>query len=280
MAKANVKPIQKTKTNVPVPVKQKTDASVPAHITRAAEEYSGAGVSYRAEDNIVPLIYLLQANSPPAMRGHDRYVEGASAGCIWLRNAPPEIAVIDGDVGYAFQPCNFRTDWIEWLPDRAGFVTRHESRPAEARQKDVEGDDGNVRKSWVMPSGNLVVETRQISGFVHGVLDEPIPYTIPLYGTGHSVAKQWNTTMRDWRVGGKCPPIWAHLFRLTTKLNTKNNNSWYQYSVTHEGYVESAEDLERGRILNEAFVSGEKRSADMENLGDGQVIDGTAGDDM
>lgn len=274
------------RAQVPARPQQKTvatreDSDAPAHIVQAAQEYEGAGISHRAEDNIVPLIYLLQVNSPPAMRGHERYIKGAEGGDIWLRNAPPEIAIVKGEDGILFQPCNMKVSWIEWMPDRGGFVARHDERPEAAVLTDVESDDGTMRKRWQMPSGNAVVETREFSGFVHGVSDAPLPYTIPLSSTGHTVGKAWNTTMRDWRVGGRCPPMWSHLFRLTTKMFTKNNNSWYQYSVEHEGFVPTAEDLERGRVLHEAFASGEKRSADVENLdGTGTVIDGSGDDNI
>lgn len=271
------------KPNARTPVRAAPARPVAVRKTSAVEDlaaqYEGLGISNRAEDNIVPLIYLLQSNSPTAMKGHERYVKGAEAGDIWLRNAQPDIAVIKSEEGLLFQPCHLEVSWIEWLPDRGGLVARHATRPAEAELRDVEGDDGSIRKRWKMGDNDLN-ETREFAGFVHGVLEEPMPYTIPLSSTGLTIGKQWNTTMRDWREtrpdGSKWhPPMFYHLFRLTTKLITKNNNSWYQYVVEREDKVSDPADIERGFALHQAFEKGEKRSADEENLGDG-VIDGDA----
>jgi hypothetical protein len=57
-------------------------AGLPASVAAAAAAHAGKGISDRMEDNIVPLIYLLQANSKVALKGHERYVEGATGGAI------------------------------------------------------------------------------------------------------------------------------------------------------------------------------------------------------
>jgi hypothetical protein len=152
------------------------------------------------------------------------------------------------------------------MPDRGGFVARHQFRPEAATLEDQEAEDGSVRKVWTMPNGNTVNESREYSGFVHREGFDPSPYTIPLSGSGHSVGKAWMTSMRRERLpDGQRAPLFANLYRLRTKLRTKNDWSWYQFDITKEGPVTSVEDIRNGAELYKAFEAGTKRSANIED---------------
>ena len=84
---------------------------------------TGLGLSTRAEDNLVPFIKLLQKGSPEVNKNEDAYIEGAEAGAILLRN--PDV-VVSGDDGIIFQPCHHSVMWVEWHPDRGGFVASYD----------------------------------------------------------------------------------------------------------------------------------------------------------
>lgn len=236
---------------------------LPADVQAALLEDGDAGLSHRIEDNVVPLVYLLQANSKAALKGHDKYVPGAEGGSIWLRNEAPGESIIDGEEGMVFLPCHMSTCWIEWMPDRGGFVARHPERPESARLVDRESDDGRIRKTWEMPNGNTVNESREYSGFVSkdGTL---LPYTIPLSGSGHQVGKNWMTNLRNQKWNGNPLPIYAYYWRLKTKLRTKGENSWYQYDITREKPVGSMAERDLAKSLLKAFKAGQKTSAAIE----------------
>lgn len=252
-------------TNGKTEVVKKED-QLPADVAAAMDESAGVGISRKMEDNVVPLVYLLQANSKVALKGHDKYVEGAEGGSIWLRNEEVGQSLIDGEEGMVFLPCFFTKCWIEWMPDRGGFVARHAERPAAAALEDVEGDDGRIRKVWKMPSGNTVNESREFSGFV--VRDgRMLPYTIPLSGSGHMVGRNWMTALGNLKTpSGKDAPIWANYWRLRTKLRTVGENSWYQFEITKEGTIKSMSEFTIAKALHDAFASNEKRSAAMEDV--------------
>ena len=258
----------------------KDQLPVEAGVLDALDQRAGEGVSRKMEDNVVPLVYLLQANSKVALKGHDKYVEGAEGGSIWLRNAEASESLIDGDQGMEFLPCYFTKCWIEWMPDRGGFVARHVDRPATATLEDVEGDDGRIRKAWKMPNGNTVNESREFSGFVKkdGKL---LPYTIPLSGSGHMVGRNWMTALGNLRTpSGKEAPIWAYYWRLRTKLRTVGENSWYQFEITKEGMIKTMEEIKLAEALHDAFASGEKVSDKMEDTdGSGAPASGSEVDD-
>lgn len=243
----------------------------------AAAKYAGKGISDRQEDNVVPLVYLLQSNSPQTQRGNEKAIKGATGGCIWLRNSPDGQNLFEGEEGMVFQPCHFSVCWIEWQPNRGGFVARHSARPEAAELKDVERDDGTVGKRWEMPSGNVVAESREYAGFVYGDEDDRSsdkPYTIPFGGTNLTVAKQWMTQMRDEKLpSGDRAPLFANKFSIKTKLRTRGKFNWFVYEIDKIGPVESVEEIERGNSLADAFSTGVKQSAAHEEAGTSSDVD-------
>lgn len=246
-------------------------AAVPDFLREAAAEDAGKGTSQLAADNLVPLIYVLQSNSPQAQKRNPAYIEGAEAGHIWLRNSSH--GTIDGEEGILFQPCYFTADWVEWLPARGGYAGRHDGGPDEppahlnAVEKEIE-EDGNVKKRWVLPNGNVVVYTRYHIGYVIFEDGSALPYVIPLSSTGHTVSRGWMTMMNTKKVaGGKVAPSWSCLYRLRTKFKSNAHGEWFTFDVSDEGWVQSLEDYERGRSLNASFESGEKKIDEPEDVG-------------
>src|SRR5208282_3781755 len=105
-----VAPVE-NKNTLPAEV-QETDALL--------QQYAGAGTSASPEHNTIPLIYVLQANSPQVAKRNPLYIEEAEAGDFWLRNAANPI--VKGDKGLTFQPCHLIWAFTEWKPEREGFV--------------------------------------------------------------------------------------------------------------------------------------------------------------
>ncbi len=233
--------------------------ALPAALAGRMSEASGKGVSTAQEDNLVPLIYVLQDNSPQCRKKDPAYIEGAEAGKIWLRNAA---APFSDEIW--FQPCFFAKEWVEWIPRAkgGGIVGRHAECPKNAELVEIT-EDGNVKEVMRLPNGNEVVETRYHSGFVIRKGQPPLPYTIPLKSTGHSVSKAWMFMMNSKLLpDGKKAPSFACVYKLKTVYKTKNNNSWYMFEINDADtqWVSSVEDFERGLALHEAFATGEKKS--------------------
>ena len=81
-------------------------AGLPAHLAGLVEADAGKGVSTASEDNIIPLVYLLQPLSPQCMRGNADQIEGAQPGDIWLRGSAVQ-EIVSGEKGIVVQPCDF-----------------------------------------------------------------------------------------------------------------------------------------------------------------------------
>jgi hypothetical protein len=230
------------------------------------------GVSRAAEDNLVPLIYVLQAQSPQVNRRNPAYIEGAEAGSIWLRDA--DAPIIPGDDGVLFQPCYFDHDVVEWVPrdSGGGLVARHQFEKfstgrAETMDELVERlgakperrDDKNPNRiDYILPNGNELIETRYHAGFaIHG--DSVMPYVIPLSGSGHSVSKRWMFKMstivvpvlqqeiEQARAAGEPLPVpqplpsYACYYRLRTRLRSNASGEWFVLDPVRERMVEGLE---------------------------------------
>lgn len=239
-------------------------AGPPAALADKLKVDAGKGVSTAQDDNQVPLIYVLQPLSPQVDKRDPRYIDGAEAGDIWLRNAPDPI--VKGETGILFQPCSFWHDVGEWIPrdDGGGFVARHKVLPGNA-VKTVDPKNPALVK-YRTPDGNELVETRNHAGYVV-TEDGPIPYVLPLTSTGHSVSRSWMFMMNSQRgPDGAKPPSWACVYRLKTIQKKNKKGAWFVLVAENAGdhgqtrWVDTVEDYERGSALYEAFASGQKQA--------------------
>lgn len=279
MAKAAVKDKAPAKVAEPEVKKQEVVTTraegvntPPAHLAAQLAESTGRGVSTARDDNVIPLIYVLQKSSPVTDERSDDYVEGAKAGELWVRGTD---RVIKGVDGLLIQPCVFLKCWIEWGPKRGdGFKGRHADRPGDAAEKELPNEKGELQFHWVRANGNLVVETRE-----HYVLDEEgNAFVIPFTSTGHTVSRTWMALMNSFRDGrGKPYDSFARRYRLTTVRKEKAGNSWYVIKATDEGWVPTAEAYDRGRALYDAVMSGEKTADVPVDDGGDEGIGGTGG---
>jgi hypothetical protein len=245
----------------------KKEAGLPAGVSAKAAEASGRGVSSDQDDNLVPLVYVLQAQSPQCLKGHADRIDGAESGDIWLRN----LMVIKGEVGILVQPCYFTKDWVEWQPNRGGFAGRHDVRPVTAVEKPI--PQKKERTFWELPNGNEVKETRYHIVNIFLPDGSHAPFVIPLSGSGHSFSKQWMFLMNSMKLdNGAVAPSWSRMYRLTTKSRTNADGTWDMFEVADEGWVTTTEQYEIGDNLNDTFERGEKKIDNPQAEGDSDTI--------
>lgn len=231
------------------------------------EEYVGAGVSQAAEDNLIPIIRILQDGSPQCKKREEKYVEGAEAGMILDTSTQ---RVWDGEAGVLFQPCAFTKAWVEWIPriQGGGFVGQfpHDEPPPDMREEMQERDGRDVLVR-VRNNGHELQETR----YHFGILYEnggPRPVVIALTSSGHTVSRQWMVQMNQVKIPGtdKIAPSFARIYRLTTKLKKFTAGDAFIFNPQDEGWV-SQEQLAAGSALHDSVMSGAKmadHSADVE----------------
>lgn len=258
--------------NEVAPTKKSTAVAVDnTDIMAAMAGDAGAGVSTASEDNIVPLLYVLQAQSPQAIKGNKaEYVAGAEGGDLWLRGTKTIFKGGDGD-GVLAQPCHFSKVWIEWQPNRGGFVARHKERPKVAEQKALDPNKPD-RMTWVMPNGNTVAETRE---HVVRLFDDELNFicavVAPFTGSNHGASRAWMGLMNDKTVPGPdgkkvTAPSYGFLYRMRTVFRTNDDGDWYMYSIGDAGeegqrmMVPSMDEYEAGQKIFKDFNAGALRA--------------------
>lgn len=252
---------------------EEDNKNLPAELFDVALEDAGKGISTAQEDNMVPLVYVLQALSPQCNRRNGAYVEGAEPGAIFLKNAPSP--VINGEEGILFQPCAFFKKWVEWVPRESGggIVASHDSLPGDAKKVTDAKNPAKIR--YVRDNGNDLIETRYHAGFVLTKDNGPLPYVIPMTSSGHTVSRNWMFMMGSKQLSGKRMPSWASLYKLTTVERSNAAGTWFQFKVTDAGWVNTRDEYERGKKLFEAFEAGEKNVST-----DQDAVDESASDVM
>lgn len=280
-------------------------AQVPAEAGSVDElmQDAGKGVSSLSRDNIIPMIYVLQPLSPQVQeRDKDRFIEGAKAGMLWLRNSP--VPLVSGDDGMAFQPVHFRREVVEWIPRDlgGGFVARYpfktpdESLEELARRMNwrMEPSENKRRPPTYHNGDNELREMRYHSGYVHGgflgLSDHAglvLPFVLPFGGTGHQVSRGWMTSINQHtfaevaaalgqpnkpEYGQRIAPAASRLYKLTTKWRKNASGEWAQIYVEDSlgwvtGYPRDLAAYRRGIALHDAIERGDKEFERPEQAG-------------
>lgn len=247
---------------------------------------SGKGVSTDQADNQIPLVYVLQAQSPQVLNRNPQQIEGAAGGDIWLRNAPNPI--VKGEEGMEVIPVHFSKDVVEWRQrdSGGGFVARHDFQAGEdivkiaARLGATATPDPKspMRIMYLMPNGNELIETRYHTVYVIRDDDQLVPFVIPLSSTGHTFSRRWMFKMNNHQLpGGRGPSAsFNYVYRIKTVPMSNASGEWYAYQeddgviiTTRLGtQIEDPAErkayligvLEQCNNLHDAFASGVKQA--------------------
>lgn len=234
---------------------QTTEQALSQELLDITEQDAGLGVSFKAEDQLLPLIYVLQNGSPVVDKRGDSYVPGAEPGHFWLRNAVNPIR--NGEEGIIAIPTEMVRTWIEWLPNRGGFVARHDTTPSDAVMRSIRGDDGRERQMQVRSeSGNILQDTREFYLLVDGQ-----PYVLPCTSTKHTFARAWNTLFHQFLhpKTGNVMPAFSRKYRLTTVPVSNALGKWFGLKYEDLGSV-TLHEYNAAKAFYYAVRKGEKKA--------------------
>lgn len=235
---------------------QETANQLPEGLGGFLQEHLGEGISTAAEDKLIPLIYVLQQNSPQVNSRDPNYVPGAKAGDFWLRGTNK---FWDGSRGLPFQSCHWMKNFVEWIPRDAGggIVAQHDAMPADARE--VPSPKNPDKKVWVNAKGDHeYVETRYHAGYI---LDNEgaLAAVIPLSSTGNTVSRNWMNQMNSFKMGGQVLPSYSRGYLLTTVQKTNKSGTWFTIKVEDKGWL-PLDQVREGQKLYESFERGVTRA--------------------
>jgi len=169
-------------------------------------QYAGQGFEGQTrEDVMIPLLKLLQANSPEL-----ETAEGAKAGML-MNSVTGELST-----ELLIVPAMTQHLFVEWVPRASGGGYRG-VRPANDPAVEAARAQATEFGKYRLPNGNELGETF----YLYAVTEGGGMIVVPFRSTKIKVYKQWNTRLRMFTVtdaeGRKVnPPMFAHHVRVTS----------------------------------------------------------------
>lgn len=172
-------------------------------------------------DLLIPRYTILQDLSPQVKQNRSEYIEGAQVGMIYNTATGMlawEIEVI---------PAYYERRFIEWKPDRGGFVRDYGTDPSIKDQCTMD-EDGYTR--WT-PGGNILQET--MTFYVISISEGDLPAIIPMSSVFMKHGRKWNSIMTSYRLPetraqGK---LWSRSFMLTTAPQQNDKGDWHGWQI-------------------------------------------------
>jgi|DEB0MinimDraft_3_1074331.scaffolds.fasta_scaffold12490_2 hypothetical protein len=196
---------------------------------------AGLGTDQLDDQASMPLLNLIQQNSPQVNKQEEKYIEGASAGDIFFA---PTGRILEQPI--EFTPTAFRTVYVEWIPRAkgGGIVGIHPLTVVD----DPAYEQGRERKFDEWLGANQLKKTTYVLGLIK-VNNEITQAMLALSVTGQKVSRKLQGDIRKFRYDGDLadvpPAVFARSFKIT---------SIYEKNKDDEGYYNWK--LEEPRVLD------------------------------
>jgi len=179
-----------------------------------------------AQTMAIPFLKLAQDLTPQTKKTKDSYIEGLDPG-MFFNSATNENF---GD-RLQFIILKFERVYIEWQPNRGGFVGYHS--PANAERLAVEKEFGK----WKTEEGNDLQEYYTYYGLIVGREQEG-PVILSLTSSAIKTAKQLNRLMATHIMdnGQRARPYYL-VWDVEAEHKEKNENDWFVPKFKFAGYI-------------------------------------------
>lgn len=247
-------------------VQKRPEAEVPTSLLTQFDKEKGGGFENTSKDAYaVPFLKILQQMSPQVNEDDESsYVQGAKQGMFFNSVSAAlygkEVKVI---------PITYYREFIEWRPERGGFVRAHGADPAI-----LDRTTRNEKNQDVLPNGNIIQDCR-----CHVVLvaDDLVagPMILGLVSTGIRHSKKWMSLMRMIKTpNNQDAPMYSSVWKLWTVLNKNDDGSWYMIgdgnaqAFERVGWVN--EDQWHAALEAKALFDSGKARMDYEQMNEGR----------
>ena len=220
------------------------------------EEDAGAGFEgATAEAYAIPFLAILQSGSPQCKKSDGAYIKGAEEGMLF-NTVSQEL--LDGDKGAEVIPCYFKRSFTRWEDsDKGGF--RGELMPSDPQ---VLAGRTNGEGRLIDEEGNLLVDTRTHYVLVLDGKGGFTPAVVSMSSTQIKKSRNWMSKMNGIKMARTdgtqfTPPMFSHIYRLTTVPESNDKGSWFGWKVETVGKLENAELYHAAKEFRDAVKSGE-----------------------
>lgn len=200
-------------------------------------ETAGEGVDYETSELQIPFIRIMQAMSPQKKKNDISYIKGSEDGDIFNTVTGQ---LWKGEEGIKVIPCYQETKHLEFLkregPSGGGFVG------------ELPAGDPNILKTTrqgaeeTLPNGNELVKSDQHYCMVLNKDGSAQPAIVDMKKTQLKVSRRWKTQIAMQKIPDKngvmrTPALFSTIWHLKTVEETKDNKTWYNYTVEKVGLV-------------------------------------------
>lgn len=232
-----------------VAVKQETAIVLAGDFEQDAHSgFEGMG----QEDFALPFLRLLTNTSPEVGE-----VDGAMPGMII--NSVSN-ALYDGKKGLTVIPCAYVRQYIEWAPRGSGSGAPQAIYPATSDILSRTHREPGDNKDY-LDNGNYIENTA--NHYVMIVGDDGIPEAalITMKSTQLKKSRKWNSMMMSTKLMGAkgpyTPPMYSHLYRLTTQAESNDKGKWYGWEIEKIGPVTDRNIYMAAKAFAEQIGKGE-----------------------
>jgi hypothetical protein len=155
-------------------LKNTTEEPIDEAMLAELQADAGKGILPDPRFKILPIVRLLQSGSREVESRGPRYITNATPGDFVFRGAEREL--VRGEEGFVFWPICFHHVFVEWRPDRGGFVTMYPECPPTAKEVSQTNERGEKRIVTKLPNANIVEETVYCYGLDQYKLEWVIPF--------------------------------------------------------------------------------------------------------
>lgn len=208
-------------------------ASTELALANTFEDDASSGFDNMGQDDFaLPFLRLLTNTSPEVGE-----VEGALPGMVYNTVTGQ---LYDGKKGITVIPCAYVRQYIEWAPRGEGSGAPIAIYPATSDILSRTHREPGDNKDY-LDNGNYVENTAN-----HYVLivegNVPEPALITMKSTQLKKSRKWNSMMMSTKMIGKngafTPPMYSHLYRLTTQAESNDKGKWFGWEIERIGPVD------------------------------------------
>lgn len=182
-----------------------------------------------ATTSTIPFVKLMQTLSPEMKKKGAEYIEGAELG-MYVNGLTKEL------YGECLRviPVLFEPMYVEWKPNRGGFVARHTI--ADARKLTITEEFGK----WQTAEGNLLIETYMYYFLLPDHLEDGL-VAIALSSSSIKPAKMLNTlvTRKFFPNTAKQAPSFVQVYNMKSVELSNDRGDWYQPVFSFDSFVTS-----------------------------------------
>lgn len=257
------------------PVEEKKNLPMGLNANKAVVDYgddAGAGFENQTKDDVgIPFIDILQPGSPEVQDGG---MPGAKAGMIINRTTGEIWDTTKTDEQFYFCPAITEHCYTEWKPRqdaqgnqlKGGFVARHELTEEICQKARTE----QPFKVYKLQNGNDLIETFYTPSNIVSPNGGFAPAMLAFTSSKIKPYKAFSYIARaimvpDGKGNMKNPPLWSHIYKITTKKKVDGTRTWYipviGFKVDNDAeasrLVPGEQLYESTKAMKNAFLKGE-----------------------